>query len=75
MEVKSNKSPKYAVELTIACFVIQCNKRANCALRPQKTAERMNSWAKAAAIGKRPEVILRELDLELQRLREEGVFY
>ena len=32
-------------------------------------------WDKAAIIGKRPEVILRELDNELRRLREEEDFY
>lgn len=32
-------------------------------------------WDKAATIGKKPEVILRELDYELERLRKEGDFY
>lgn len=36
---------------------------------------KMLVWDKAATIGKKPEVILRELDLELERLREEDKFH
>lgn len=36
---------------------------------------KMLIWDKAATIGKKPEVILRELDIELERLREEDKFH
>ncbi len=36
---------------------------------------KMLIWDKVATIGKKPEAILRELDIELQRFREEGKFY